>query len=341
MHMADALISPTVGGTFYAAAAGLLAFAARKTAVEPDYEKKLSLMGVLGAFVFAAQMINFSIPGTGSSGHIGGGILLALLLGPYAAFLVISSVLTIQCLFFADGGLLALGCNVFNLGFWPCFVGLPIYQRLTRKAAAPGIDALFITLAVVISLELGALGVVAETLLSGRSELPLGPFSFLMLGIHLPIAVVEGLITAGVVHFVRKHVSVAPSRPAAFPGLAMLAGGALLIGMVLAWFASSQPDGLEWSVGRAYGQEELPAAEQGWAPRLQAIQERTALLPDYAFPATADATDESSEPAWPAISMETSVAGAVGALMTALAVAIGGGGVLAVRRLRTRKASAA
>ena len=121
----------------------------------------------------------------------------------------------------------------------------------------------------------------------------------------------------------------------------MLAGGALLIGMVLAWFASSQPDGLEWSVGRAYGQEELPAAEQGWAPRLQAIQERTALLPDYAFPATADATDESSEPAWPAISMETSVAGAVGALMTALAVAIVGGGVLAVRRLRTRKASAA
>ena len=76
-------------------------------------------MGVLGAFIFAAQMINFTIPATGSSGHLGGGLILTILLGPYAAFLTIASVLMVQALFFADGGLLALGCNIFNLGFFP------------------------------------------------------------------------------------------------------------------------------------------------------------------------------------------------------------------------------
>jgi cobalt/nickel transport system permease protein len=68
------------------------------------------------AFIFTAQMINFTIPGTGSSGHLGGGMILAILLGPYAGFLTMASVLAVQALFFADGGLMALGCNIFNLG---------------------------------------------------------------------------------------------------------------------------------------------------------------------------------------------------------------------------------
>ncbi len=80
-------------------------------------------MGVMGAFVFAAQMINFAIPGTGSSGHIIGGILLAAVLGPWAAFLTLSSVLLLQCLLFADGGFMALGCNILNMAAlwapWP------------------------------------------------------------------------------------------------------------------------------------------------------------------------------------------------------------------------------
>jgi len=74
-------------------------------------------MGVMGAFIFAARKINFTIPGTGSSGHLGGGMILAILLGPYAGFLTMASVLAVQALFFADGGLVALGCNIFNLGF--------------------------------------------------------------------------------------------------------------------------------------------------------------------------------------------------------------------------------
>ena len=79
----------------------------------------------MGAFIFAAQMINFTIPGTGSSGHIGGGILLCLILGQYGS-LSLCSVLIIQCLFFGDGGLLALGCNIFNMGILPTFCSLSI-----------------------------------------------------------------------------------------------------------------------------------------------------------------------------------------------------------------------
>ena len=114
MHMADALISPIVGGAMLVATVGVAAYSIKKVKYDLD-DKKIPLMGVMGAFIFAAQMINFSIPGTGSSGHLGGGLLLAIILGPYAGFLTMASILIIQALFFGDGGLLALGCNIFNL----------------------------------------------------------------------------------------------------------------------------------------------------------------------------------------------------------------------------------
>jgi cobalt/nickel transport system permease protein len=98
--MADALLSPGIGGAMWAATAATTIYCARKVQNQLD-DRKIPLMGVLGAFVFAAQMINFSIPGTGSSGHLGGGLLLAILLGPHAAFLTLASVLTVQALFFA------------------------------------------------------------------------------------------------------------------------------------------------------------------------------------------------------------------------------------------------
>jgi cobalt/nickel transport system permease protein len=111
---------------------GLIAFCARKVK-RTLRDNLVPMMGVLGAFIFAAQMINFSIPGTGSSGHLGGGLILTVLLGPYAAFIVIASVLTVQALFFADGGLLALGCNIFNLGVFPAFVAYPLIYRIIGK----------------------------------------------------------------------------------------------------------------------------------------------------------------------------------------------------------------
>ena len=117
MHMADALLSPAVGATMWAGSLATIGYSSRKLKENLD-NKTIPLMGIMGAFIFAAQMINFTIPGTGSSGHIGGGMILAVILGPFAAFLSIPSVLVVQALFFADGGLLALGCNIWNMGIY-------------------------------------------------------------------------------------------------------------------------------------------------------------------------------------------------------------------------------
>ena len=122
MHMADALVAPAVAATMYVCSGGAAGFSVKKVRLESD-PKKIPVMGVMGAFVFAAQMINFTIPGTGSSGHLCGGMMLTALLGPYAAFLTMIGVLLIQCLLFADGGLLALGCNIWNMAFYGCFLG--------------------------------------------------------------------------------------------------------------------------------------------------------------------------------------------------------------------------
>jgi len=188
----------------WAASAGLIGYCSQKVKKDLD-NGKVPLMGVLGAFIFAAQMINFSIPATGSSGHLGGGMILAILLGPHAAFLTIASVLTVQSLFFADGGLLALGCNIFNLGFFPCFIAYPlIYKRIAGAGASrAGIIAGSLA-AALLGLELGAFGVVLQTVFSGITELPFKGFLFLMLPIHLGIGLVEGAATAAVVLFIRK-----------------------------------------------------------------------------------------------------------------------------------------
>src|SRR5512135_1191755 len=175
MHMADALLSPQVGATMWAASAAAVAWCSRRLGAEGD-DRRVPLMGVIGAFLFAAQMINFAIPGTGSSGHLGGGLLLAILLGPHAALLVMASVLIVQALFFADGGLLALGCNVFNLGFFPAFIGYPLYRLLAGVAPGTARATVAAVLAAVLSLQLGAFAVVLETVASGISALPFGTF---------------------------------------------------------------------------------------------------------------------------------------------------------------------
>src|SRR5512135_2404826 len=155
MHMADALLSPAVGGTMWASAASI-AYCSARVRAELD-DRKVPLMGVLGAFLFAAQMINFSIPGTGSSGHLGGGLLLADLLGPHAALLTIASVLVVQALFFADGGLLALGCNIFNLAVVPAFLVYPlIYRKVIGGHPGRARVTAVTMLCAVVGLQLGA-----------------------------------------------------------------------------------------------------------------------------------------------------------------------------------------
>ncbi len=328
MHMADALVSPAVGLTMTAVSAGLLAHSARRVARAAD-DRLVPLMGVTGAFVFAGQMLNFTIPLTGSSGHIGGGLLLAALLGPHAAFVALAAVLAVQALLFADGGLLAYGCNLFNLGFWPCFV---IYPLLWRPLAQAGRwRGLATVLGVVLGLQLGALGVVLQTKLSGITALPFVHFLLLMQPIHLAIGLVEGLATAAVLALIYRArpelLTGASLTGSVRPVLVGLLLAAMFCGGLVAWFASGHPDGLEWAMERTAGTAELDSAGTLHAAAGMA-QERVALMPDYAFPAGEAAAAE-AVPAWPAVDPGTTVAGLLGALVTLL---VAGGAAYLLRR---------
>lgn len=290
MHMADALVSTAVAGTMYACSAFATGHSLRKIKAD-DLNHKVPLMGVMGAFVFATQMINFTIPGTGSSGHLCGGMLLSAVLGPEAGFLTLAAVLVIQCLMFADGGLMALGCNVWNMGFYGCFVGgYLIWNAFMRGGITRGRIVAASLVGSVLSLLLGAFSVTLETLASGITELPFAVFAGFMIPIHLVIGLVEGLITAAVLLFIfqarpqllRGYTYGAPARLQTGTVVAILGATALVIGGFFSLFASAHPDGLEWSIERVTGSTELDAGSAHlWA---SSLQEKLALLPDYAFP---------------------------------------------------------
>ncbi len=291
MHMADALIVPAVAGTMYAASTIAAGVSVREVKLENN-PKKIPLMGVMGAFVFATQMLNFTIPGTGSSGHLCGGMMLSALLGPFAGFLTMIGVLLVQCLFFADGGLLALGCNVWNMAFYGCFIGsFLIWRPMMKKGATKGKIIAASVIGCVVTLQLGAFSVCLETLASGVTELPFSVFLATMQPIHLAIGAVEGLITAAVLCFVHE------ARPELLWGVGETAGEgrltfkktlgvlaifAAIFGGIVSLFASAFPDGLEWSMEKVAGTSELEATG-GAYDFFASIQEATSFLPDYAF----------------------------------------------------------
>ena len=325
--MADALISPAVGGTMWAASAGLIGYCSKKVKNDLD-DVRIPLMGVVGAFIFAAQMINFTIPGTGSSGHLGGGMILAILLGPYAGFLTMASVLIVQALFFADGGLMALGCNIFNLGFIPCFIA---YQCIFKHMAGTNMSErrLFIaaTISAIVGVQLGAFSVVLQTLFSGVTELPFNTFVLLMQPIHLAIGIVEGLATSAVVIFVRKARpeivgAVSPATPVARASMRKVMIGvlaaAMVTGGVLSWFASSNPDGLEWSMFKTAGTDELVTPRKGVQTALADVQEKTAVLPDYGFKSKKIEQPAGTVSSESAVDMGKTVSGLVGGALTLL-----------------------
>ena len=351
MHMADALISPAVGGAMWAATGVVVAYSARKVRNDLD-ESKIPLMGVAGAFVFAAQMLNFAIPGTGSSGHLGGALLLAILVGPEAAFLVMASILAVQALFFADGGLLALGANIFNLGFFPAFVAYPlIYRKIVGEGPELARRRIFAgsLLAAVVGLGLGAFAVVLETTASGVTELPFTTFLLLMQPIHLAIGVVEGLVTAAVVLFVYRAQPELLARSAAGrslggvrlrPVIIGLGVAALVAGVALSWFAATSSDGLEWSVAKATGTAQELRASSSAHDAAAGLQDAAALLPDYGFKADEVAARPAGgdAPAWPAVDAGTSLSGLVGAAIVAGVVILMG--FLLYRRAARRRARA-
>lgn len=270
MHMSDALLSAAVAGTMYVASTGAAAYSVHEVKKE-DNIKKISTMGVMGAFVFATQMLNFTIPGTGSSGHLCGGMMLTALLGPAGGFLTMIGVLLVQCLFFADGGLLALGANAWNMAFYGCFVGgLLIWKPIMQKKTGRLQIMLASILGCIITLQMGAFSVTLETVLSGISELPFSAFVVAMQPIHLAIGLVEGLITAAVLIFVyeaRPEMLWAANIEDKKEGKLNFKSTLIVLGVVAAFFAgavsliaSSNPDGLEWSMEKVAGTSELEAS---------------------------------------------------------------------------------
>ena len=280
MHMSDALVSPSIaiGGAVLATSLIIVASQKLKDHSRPDI---VPFMGVMGAFVFAAQMINFTIPGTGSSGHLIGGILLSAILGPWAAFITLCSVLIVQCLIFADGGLLALGCNILNMAATSCLLAYPlVYKPIAANSLKPTRIMCGSILASIFALELGAVGVTLETELSGITYLPFSTFISFMLPIHLAIGTVEGVVTGLLLVFIAKH------RPnilsSALPEtkedknknrsvLWIFGSVALLLAVGFSVLASEFPDGLEWSIEKVSSNPDL----------LETSVPPTAVLPEY------------------------------------------------------------
>ncbi|MBN2498653.1 MAG: energy-coupling factor ABC transporter permease [Deltaproteobacteria bacterium] len=194
MHLPDGSLSVPVWVATDALAIGAVAVSARLSARKLG-DRRAPLMGVMGAFVFAAQMVNFPLPG-GTSGHLLGAVLLAVLLGPAVATLVMFCVLLVQALLFQDGGLTALGANLVNMGLCGSLGGFFVYRLVGGKRPGTRRD-LAIVLACWLAVVAGALLAGLELWLSGTA--PLGPVLLAMGTVHAVVGLVEGLITVAAV----------------------------------------------------------------------------------------------------------------------------------------------
>lgn len=321
MHMANELLSPVVAAGSFAVgcgAVGFICYRARQF-VTTD---KFALMGIMGAFVFAAQMVNFPLPLPGASGHIVGAVLLAIILGPLPGSIVLCSVVIIQCLIFQDGGLLALGCNVINLAIVPTFVGYYVYSLVLGRERSRRRMYVAAIAACTVGLVAGAVLVAIEVGLSGVLLVPVRTFMSTMIGVHLIIGVIEGLITAGVVLYLRQlrpdivdglAVEVTSARKSLF--YVSLIAGTIFVGAGLSLIADDNPDGLEWSYLERPGQVDFRPVVSNDSSVVDAVDEMQAdytLLPDYSV------NSEDAGAGW------TSFAAVAGSVMTMLVVWVAG-----------------
>ena len=250
VHIYDGFLATPVWAAMDAAAVPAAGYLARRAQREFD-ESRIPLLGVMGAFVFAAQMINFPV-GAGTSGHLVGGTLLACTLGPSAASVVLCAIIAIQALVFQDGGILALGPNVINMAILGVLAGyLPYYlwgHTARRKLA--------IFTGGVLSVMVSAVLALSELLVSGV------PMSHSMVGISLVLflasAVLEGAITLAVIQALEAIQPNFVRQPAAGRSMARGALGlaALVLGAAGFLFASAAPDGVE-QIGHATGMDHV------------------------------------------------------------------------------------
>jgi len=324
MHMANELLSvPVAAGTFAIAAAALGIIC--KKARQIIASDKLALMGILGAFVFAAQMVNFRLPAMpGTSGHMVGAVLLAIILGPHAAVIVMSSVVIIQCLIFQDGGLLAIGCNLINMAIVPCYLGYFIYKTVTNGKFSSLRVYIGAVMACLIAVEAGAFLVPIQAALSGVLVVPFFTFLITMLGVHVLVGLFEGLTTVAVLGYIQQV------RPdivlGSLPGrvrlskkvvLITLIAFTIVIGAGFSLLASGMPDGLEWSYAERPDQPKFEPIVHNNDPKITTVddfQSKYSLMPDYST--RTSAIGHISEQAAESAAGWTSFAGVVGAGLT-------------------------
>ena len=243
LHIPDGFLNLAVSLLCWAVTALVISMAVSRTNQSLG-EKQVPLMGIMAAFIFAAQMINFPVAG-GTSGHLLGGALAAIVLGPWAGMLVMTAVIAVQALLFQDGGLLVMGANILNMGLLTAAIGYGLYRgtfgrsRSTKLAIAG--------LAAWLSVMAGALATALQLWLSGTSNLQ--TVIIAMLGIHAPIGAGEALITVAALNFIFR------TRPdlldetsvSALSGRGWVVAGLLLslAVVLLSPLASANPDGLE------------------------------------------------------------------------------------------------
>jgi cobalt/nickel transport system permease protein len=272
MHIPDNFLSTPVAIAGWAVAIVLIGFALRNTR-EQLGERQVPLMGILAAFIFAGQMLNFPVAG-GTSGHLLGGALAAIIMGPWAAALIMTSVITVQALLFQDGGILALGWNIVNMGVLTAFTGYFLYRglmRLLRGSRAGRLAGGFV--GGWASVMVGAIATSVELAVSATSPLALTLPA--MAFWHALIGIGEGAITVAALAFIqttRPDLIAGEEAPARAGARWVWVG--LLIALVVALFsplASGSPDGLEFVAG-----------EQGFLQR--AAEPLYNILPDYTVP---------------------------------------------------------
>jgi cobalt/nickel transport system permease protein len=291
MHIPDGFLSLAVSLAFWLIAAVLVGVALRRAGRELG-ERQVPIMGVLAACIFAGQMLNFSVAG-GTSGHLLGAALAAILLGPWAATIVLTAVVSLQALLFQDGGLLTMGANIFNMAVVGVWVAYAAYQTV-RRLAGQRAWGIFLGGAVAawLSIVIAALSCSLQLAISGTS--PANVVVPAMGGVHMLIGVGEALITLGTLAFVyaaRRDLLTAGAAPTTSNRAVWLGGLALaLLLAILSPLASTHPDGLEWV-----------AEQQGFLGKAQGPLFK--IIPDYLFPGI------------PNEALATIVAGIVGALL--------------------------
>ena len=238
MHIPDGFLSTPVWATLDVVSAPAVAWVARR-AQRDTQDHRIPLLGVMGAFVFAAQMVNFPV-GPGTSGHLVGGALLTVVLGPAAASLVLTAILVFQALIFQDGGVLALGANVFNMalaGVAAAYLSYRLWGQASRSGAIFAAGALSVMTSACLAL--------GQLLISG---VPMtGGVLWASLGLFVVSALIEGAITVAAVRAIERlnPAWVAGPRPSSSRTVAGVGLAALILVVVGTLVASVAPDGIQ------------------------------------------------------------------------------------------------